>query len=55
MVRDQEAITSHFDVSNEFYELWLDSRMLYTCASFQNPDNNLDTAHATSWTWCAAS
>jgi cyclopropane-fatty-acyl-phospholipid synthase len=42
--RDQLAITSHFDVSNEFYALWLDSRMLYTCAYFRQPDNDLDTA-----------
>jgi len=42
--RDQQAITSHFDISNEFYALWLDSRMLYTCAYFKEPGNDLETA-----------
>jgi cyclopropane-fatty-acyl-phospholipid synthase len=31
-------------VSNDFYALWLDSRMVYTCAYFATPDEDLATA-----------
>jgi cyclopropane-fatty-acyl-phospholipid synthase len=42
--RDQEAIRYHYDVSNDFYELWLDHNMLYSCAYFKDPLQDLDTA-----------
>lgn len=42
--RDREAVTSHYDVSNDFYALWLDQNMVYSCAYFKQPDNDLDTA-----------
>jgi cyclopropane-fatty-acyl-phospholipid synthase len=32
--RDRQAVTFHYDVSNDFYALWLDSRMVYSCAYF---------------------
>ena len=32
--RDKQAIEYHYDVSNDFYKLWLDQRMLYSCAYF---------------------
>ncbi|SAL11365.1 SAM-dependent methyltransferase [Caballeronia humi] len=41
---DRKAIQYHYDVSNEFYELWLDRNMLYSCAYFENGDEDLDTA-----------
>jgi cyclopropane-fatty-acyl-phospholipid synthase len=34
----------HYDVGNEFYALWLDERMLYTCAYFPSPDATLEDA-----------
>ena len=34
--RDREAIRYHYDVGNDFYALWLDRRMLYSCAYFAN-------------------
>jgi cyclopropane-fatty-acyl-phospholipid synthase len=34
----------HYDVGNEFYALWLDERMLYTCAYFPSPDVTLEEA-----------
>jgi cyclopropane-fatty-acyl-phospholipid synthase len=43
---DREAIQYHYDVSNEFYQLFLDSRMLYSCAYFRQPDGNLEQAQA---------
>jgi len=42
--RDREAVTYHYDVSNDFYELWLDQRMVYSCGYFQSPDDDLDSA-----------
>ncbi|MBZ5598053.1 MAG: cyclopropane-fatty-acyl-phospholipid synthase family protein [Acidobacteriia bacterium] len=42
--RDRQAVTYHYDVSNDFYALWLDHNLLYSCAYFTSPDNGLDTA-----------
>jgi cyclopropane-fatty-acyl-phospholipid synthase len=42
--RDKLAVTYHYDVSNDFYALWQDSRMLYSCALFANPDEGIETA-----------
>ena len=41
---DAEAIAYHYDVSNEFYRLWLDERMIYSCAYFRSPDEPLEQA-----------
>ena len=41
---DREAIQHHYDVSNEFYALWLDPRMVYSCAYFRSPDASLEEA-----------
>ncbi len=43
-VRDRQATNHHYDRSNEFYALWLDSRMIYSCAYFATPDDDLETA-----------
>ncbi|WP_429886052.1 class I SAM-dependent methyltransferase [Geoalkalibacter halelectricus] len=42
--RDAQAVRYHYDVSNDFYRLWLDRRMVYSCAFFHTPDENLDEA-----------
>jgi cyclopropane-fatty-acyl-phospholipid synthase len=42
--RDRQAVTYHYDVSNEFYALWLDEQMVYSCAYFATADEDLDTA-----------
>jgi cyclopropane-fatty-acyl-phospholipid synthase len=42
--RDQQAVTYHYDVSNDFYALWLDRRMVYSCAYFHAAGDDLDTA-----------
>lgn len=44
--RDRQAIAHHYNVSNEFYKLWLDQRMVYSCAYFATPDEDIDTAQA---------
>jgi cyclopropane-fatty-acyl-phospholipid synthase len=42
--RDEAAIRYHYDVGNDFYALWLDERMVYSCAYFRSPDDTLDEA-----------
>jgi cyclopropane-fatty-acyl-phospholipid synthase len=42
--RDRRAITFHYDISNDFYRLWLDPRMVYSCAYFGSPSDDIDTA-----------
>jgi cyclopropane-fatty-acyl-phospholipid synthase len=42
--RDKQAIQYHYDVSNDFYALWLDRRRVYSCAYFTHADEDLDTA-----------
>jgi cyclopropane-fatty-acyl-phospholipid synthase len=37
-------ISHHYDVSNAFYRLWLDERMVYSCAYFRRDDDSLDAA-----------
>jgi cyclopropane-fatty-acyl-phospholipid synthase len=44
--RDSQAIRYHYDVSNEFYALWLDREMVYSCAYFKTGDEDIDTAQA---------
>ncbi len=41
-----EAIQQHYDVANDFYELWLDPTMCYSCALWQadEPDSMLEQA-----------
>jgi cyclopropane-fatty-acyl-phospholipid synthase len=41
---DATAVAHHYDVSNEFYELFLDPLMVYTCAYYRDPDGKLDQA-----------
>ena len=40
----REEIGHHYDVSNAFYGLFLDQRMVYTCAYFERDDMTLDAA-----------
>jgi len=40
----QEQIEVSYDVSNDFFRLWLDERMHYTCAVFENDDDSLERA-----------
>jgi cyclopropane-fatty-acyl-phospholipid synthase len=39
-------IRFHYDRSNDFYRLFLDRRMVYSCAYFNQPDASLDQAQA---------
>ncbi len=37
-------IAAHYDLGNDFYALWLDRRMMYSSAIFENADMSLDVA-----------
>jgi cyclopropane-fatty-acyl-phospholipid synthase len=43
---NKENIQHHYDVSNAFYRMWLDERMVYSCAYFRNETDTLDQAQA---------
>ena len=43
---DRAAISHHYDVSNDFYKLFLDERLVYSCAYFHQADDSLATAQA---------
>ncbi len=40
--RDRSAVRYHYDISNDFYSLWLDDKMVYSCGYFDCPDGDLD-------------
>lgn len=37
-------VSSHYDIGNAFYKLWLDDTLSYSCAYFKNPDDTLKQA-----------
>lgn len=41
---DKDFIQFHYDLSNDFYKLFLDKRMIYTCAYFTDWNNDLEQA-----------
>jgi cyclopropane-fatty-acyl-phospholipid synthase len=48
--RDAANISHHYDVGNEFYRLWLDRRMIYSCAYFRSGDEISTPPSNRSWT-----
>jgi cyclopropane-fatty-acyl-phospholipid synthase len=42
--RDREAIRHHYDVSNDFYRMFLGPTMVYSCAYFATPEDSLEEA-----------
>lgn len=42
--KDKEFISHHYDVSNDFYKLFLGDTMMYSCAYFENENNTIDEA-----------
>jgi cyclopropane-fatty-acyl-phospholipid synthase len=41
---NHEAVSFHYDVSDEFYALWLDERMVYSCAYYEDAAQSLEQA-----------
>jgi len=44
--RDRDAVSHHYDLSNDFYELILGPSMTYSCARFTDPSRSLEEAQA---------
>lgn len=42
--RDRQAVQHHYDLPSDFYRLWLDRRMVYSCAYFPTGKETLDQA-----------
>jgi cyclopropane-fatty-acyl-phospholipid synthase len=42
--RSRHNVHHHYDLGNDFYKLWLDERMVYTCAYFDHPGATLAEA-----------
>jgi cyclopropane-fatty-acyl-phospholipid synthase len=40
----RDNVHHHYDLGNDFYRLWLDEQLLYTCAYFPSPDATLEDA-----------
>jgi Cyclopropane fatty acid synthase and related methyltransferases len=39
--KSREDVQFHYDIGNDFYRLWLDETMTYSCAYFKSPEDNL--------------
>jgi cyclopropane-fatty-acyl-phospholipid synthase len=42
--RAHDNVHRHYDLGNDFYALWLDEQLLYTCAYFDSPEASLEAA-----------
>lgn len=42
--RDRDAVSFHYNISNDFYSVWLDRRMVYSCAYFKTGLEEIDRA-----------
>ena len=40
----RKNIAAHYDLGNDFYALWLDQKMMYSCAYFDGTDTSLEAA-----------
>ena len=41
---DKRNVQYHYDLGNDFYKLWLDESMTYSCAFFESPDKTIEEA-----------
>jgi len=44
LTRSRASVHHHYDLGNDFYQLWLDPRLVYTCAYYPHPDATLEEA-----------
>jgi cyclopropane-fatty-acyl-phospholipid synthase len=42
--KQRKNISAHYDIGNDFYKLWLDETMTYSCAYFKKPADSLEQA-----------
>jgi cyclopropane-fatty-acyl-phospholipid synthase len=40
----KDNVHYHYDIGNEFYKLWLDDNMTYSCGYFKSPCDSLNDA-----------
>lgn len=40
----KKEVQSHYDIGNDFYQLWLDKTMSYSCGYFKHEDDTLEQA-----------
>jgi cyclopropane-fatty-acyl-phospholipid synthase len=40
----KDTVSFHYDISNDFYRLWLDPLMVYSCAYFEHAEQSLEQA-----------
>jgi cyclopropane-fatty-acyl-phospholipid synthase len=40
----RDNVHHHYDIGNDFYRLWLDEQLAYTCAYFPDPEASLEAA-----------
>ena len=55
ILRDKRAVTHHYSLSNEYFALFLDESMTYSCAIWSRGATTLEEAQRTSSSWCARS
>jgi cyclopropane-fatty-acyl-phospholipid synthase len=44
LTRSKDNVNRHYDLGNDFYKMWLDERMVYTCAYYEHSDTTLADA-----------
>lgn len=44
LAKSKSSVHHHYDLGNEFYRLWLDERLVYTCAYYPHPTATLSQA-----------
>ena len=49
----EQDVQAHYDLSNEFFALWLDPSLTYSCAVFEEPDSRSRRRSSTSTACCA--
>jgi cyclopropane-fatty-acyl-phospholipid synthase len=46
LLRDRAAISHHYDLGNDFYQLVLDPHMAYSCGYFRTPEDSVEQAQS---------
>jgi cyclopropane-fatty-acyl-phospholipid synthase len=49
IARDARAVRHHYDVSNDFFALFLDDSMTYSCAIFADPSSDAEALEDAQW------
>jgi cyclopropane-fatty-acyl-phospholipid synthase len=44
LAESKSSVQHHYDLGNDFYKLWLDEQLVYTCAYYQQPELTIEQA-----------